>query len=62
MLKKGHRPCTCEMIQIWENKNKNNSEKLESFIIKIKQCPNCHKYIEKAQGCNHMTCRKEAGG
>ena len=61
-LKKGHRPCTCEMMQIWENKNKNNNEKLESFIIKIKQCPNCHKYIEKAQGCNHMTCRKEAGG
>ena len=61
-LRDGHRPCDCEMMQIWENKNKSEGENAKWLIVNTKQCPNCHKYIEKNQGCNHMTCRKEAGG
>ena len=61
-LRETHRPCDCEMISLWEAKNKSQSEDAKWIIVNTKQCPNCHKYIEKNQGCNHMTCRKEAGG
>ena len=61
-LRESHRPCDCEMIQIWEDKSKSEGEDTKWLIVNTKQCPNCHKYIEKNQGCNHMTCRKEAGG
>ena len=61
-LRDGHRPCHCEMMQIWEDKIKKEGENTKLFIVNIKQCPNCHRNIEKNQGCNHMTCRKEAGG
>ena len=61
-LRDGHRPCDCEMIDFWEAKNKSDGENTKWLIVNTKQCPNCHKYIEKNQGCNHMTCRKEAGG
>ena len=61
-LRETHRPCDCEMISLWEYKNKSQSEDAKWIIVNTKQCPNCHKYIEKNQGCNHMTCRKEAGG
>ena len=61
-LREGHRPCDCEMMRIWEDKNKSEGENTKWLIVNTKQCPNCHKYIEKNQGCNHMTCRKEAGG
>ena len=63
-LRETHRPCDCLMIELWEKKAKkdNDSENLKWLIANTKQCPNCHKYIEKNQGCNHMTCRREAGG
>jgi len=61
-LRDGHRPCDCDMIDCWEAKNKSDGENTKWLIVNTKQCPNCHKYIEKNQGCNHMTCRKEAGG
>ena len=61
-LRETHRPCDCEMMQIWEDKSKNEGENTKWLLVNTKQCPNCHKYIEKNQGCNHMTCRKEAGG
>ncbi|CAE7410479.1 ari-2 [Symbiodinium natans] len=25
--------------------------------VRVKRCPNCHEYIEKNGGCDHMTCR-----
>ena len=50
------------MMDYWEAKNKSEGENAKWLIVNTKQCPNCHKYIEKNQGCNHMTCRKEAGG
>ena len=61
-LRETHRPCDCEMMQIWEDKSKSDGENAKWLLVNTKQCPNCHKYIEKNQGCNHMTCRKEAGG
>ena len=61
-LRESHRPCDCDMMQYWEDKSKSDGENSKWLIVNTKQCPNCHKYIEKNQGCNHMTCRKEAGG
>ena len=61
-LRESHRPCDCEMIQMWEEKSKSEGENTKWLLVNTKQCPKCHKYIEKNQGCNHMTCRKEAGG
>ena len=61
-LRETHRPCDCEMIGQWEKKNTSNSENVKWLLLNTKQCPACHKYIEKNQGCNHMTCQKKAGG
>lgn len=61
-LRETHRPCDCEMITQWERKNNSNSENVKWLLLNTKQCPKCHKYIEKNQGCNHMTCQKKAGG
>lgn len=61
-VKDGHRPCPCEMVSLWESKNQSESENVKWLQVNAKKCPNCHKHIEKNQGCNHMTCRKEAGG
>ena len=61
-LKETHRPCDCEMIDMWEKKNSSSSEDAKWLIVNTKQCPKCHRYIEKNQGCNHMTCQKKAGG
>lgn len=61
-LKESHRPCDCAMTLNWEEKNKSEGENAKWLAVNTKQCPHCHKYIEKNQGCNHMTCRKEAGG
>ena len=61
-LRESHRPCDCDMMQYWEDKSKNEGENTKWLIVNTKQCPQCHKYIEKNQGCNHMTCRKEVGG
>lgn len=60
--KEGHRPCTCEMITAWETKNTSESENVAWLIANTKQCPTCKKFIEKNQGCNHMTCNKSIGG
>lgn len=60
--KEGHRPCQCEMVNAWEVKNSSESENVKWLVANTKQCPQCKKFIEKNQGCNHMTCRKEVGG
>lgn len=60
--KEGHRPVQCELVEAWTIKNNSESENVKWLQANTKQCPQCHKYIEKNQGCNHMTCRKEAGG
>lgn len=57
-LRESHRPCDCEMVQMWEEKSKSEGENTKRVLVNTKQCPRCHKYIEKNQGFNHMTCRK----
>ena len=63
-LRDSHRPCDCFMVDLWEKKStkQGDSENLKWLIANTKQCPSCKKFIEKNQGCNHMTCRREAGG
>lgn len=58
----GHRPCPCEVVDTWDKKNNDESGNVQWLKINTKLCPNCKKFIEKNQGCDHMTCRKEAGG
>lgn len=60
--REGHRPCQCELVEAWIVKNNSESENVKWLQANTKKCPGCHKFIEKNQGCNHMTCRKEAGG
>jgi hypothetical protein len=50
---------SCKYAQyLADNPHRANKEWLE---INTKKCPNCHKSIEKNEGCNHMTCRRPAG-
>ncbi|MCQ2821346.1 MAG: E3 ubiquitin protein ligase [archaeon] len=72
-LKESHRPVDCEMAQIWEELQTGTETNNLWISTNTKDCPNCHKHIEKNQGCNiniillfilgnHMTCRREVGG
>ena len=68
-LKESHSPCSCEMIQKW-NELKNHyaftvSEEEKNnmwFMGNTKECPFCHLKIEKTKGCNYMLCNKKFGG
>ena len=57
-----HRPCTCEQMAKWNERTRSESENIKWLTANAKQCPRCHVYIEKNEGCMHMTCRKEIGG
>lgn len=61
-LKEGHRPCDCDMLERWDKLSKEEDANILWLKCNTKECPNCKKNIEKNQGCNHMTCRKEVGG
>jgi len=48
---------TCEEYQQWKEDNGLVDKKYENWARKnTKKCPNCKTPIEKANGCNHMTC------
>lgn len=57
-----HRPASCAMVKAWELKNNSESENTVWIMANTKPCPKCGVNIEKNQGCNHMTCRRELGG
>ncbi len=57
-----HRPASCENTRNWLVKNSAESENITWIKAHTKPCPKCRNNIEKNQGCNHMTCRKEVGG
>ena len=57
-----HRPSTCMQVREWNAKAQSESENIKWLTANAKQCPRCHVYIEKNEGCMHMTCRKSAGG
>lgn len=34
-----------------------------AFMMKnFRRCPKCRTYLERTEGCNHMTCRRNVGG
>lgn len=57
-----HRPAPCEWVRQWDEKNSAESENVTWIRANTKPCPKCAAPIEKNQGCNHMTCRRLAGG
>ncbi|MED6131909.1 hypothetical protein PIB30_014355 [Stylosanthes scabra] len=53
-----HSELSCEKFQ----ELKNNSNDLMLDLVKRrkwKQCPNCKCYVEKKDGCDYMTCRRQ---
>ncbi|KAL4467983.1 hypothetical protein ABPG72_015853 [Tetrahymena utriculariae] len=53
-----HKGMTCKEYEI-TNKKDENDAKFEKFVKgkKFKQCIKCKFWVEKNQGCDHMTCR-----
>lgn len=61
-IREAHKPCECDMVRRWEEKNSSESENTTWIMANTKPCPKCGVSIEKNQGCNHMTCSKSMGG
>ena len=53
----GHRPCECDMIYVWDQKNQSSSEDYKWISANTKKCPHCGNQIEKSTGCNYMLCK-----
>jgi ariadne-1 len=51
-----HVPCSCEELQKWLKKERDESETATWLTANTKDCPKCNRSIEKNGGCNHMTC------
>ncbi|CAD8060669.1 unnamed protein product [Paramecium primaurelia] len=53
-----HKGQTCKEYSITNTRDQND-EKFEKFVKghKFKMCTKCKFWVEKNQGCNHMTCR-----
>jgi ariadne-1 len=60
--KEPHEPASCKTVQSWSERERDDGANTTWILANTKQCPNCKKAIEKSVGCNHMTCRREAGG
>eukprot|EP00003_Mantamonas_plastica_P008910 TRINITY_DN1801_c0_g2_i3.p1 TRINITY_DN1801_c0_g2~~TRINITY_DN1801_c0_g2_i3.p1 ORF type:complete len:424 (+),score=139.68 TRINITY_DN1801_c0_g2_i3:63-1334(+) len=56
-LKEPHQPCTCDHLKRWEKKCKDDSETANWIASNTKECPSCHKAVEKNGGCNHVSCK-----
>ena len=52
-----HMGMTCEEYQR-EKKNDENDEKFNEYVRgnNFKQCPRCKRWVEKIDGCNHISC------
>ncbi|KAG8197870.1 hypothetical protein JTE90_024269 [Oedothorax gibbosus] len=53
----GHEPISCQLLQKWNKKCKDDSASLNWIATNTKDCPKCSVRIEKNGGCNHMTCK-----
>lgn len=55
-----HRGINCAKYKEWAAENKDADALTLVFLQRGggKQCPKCRVWIEKNQGCDHMTCRK----
>lgn len=53
-----HKKSTCEQYQQWARENGNADALTWDLVnrLDVKQCPRCKHWIEKNEGCNHMTC------
>ncbi|KAG7579304.1 IBR domain [Arabidopsis thaliana x Arabidopsis arenosa] len=51
-----HSPCSCAMWELWRKKCYDESETVNWITVHTKQCPKCHKPVEKNGGCNLVTC------
>lgn len=56
-----HLPVSCELVQKWELKNRDEGGDATWIRVNTKLCPKCSNPIEKNGGCMHMTCRKPGG-
>ena len=66
----GHAPCSCEDWRRWTNSVSKQMKSLGAegsadtndlanklwLSANTKKCPRCNGFIEKDEGCNHMTC------
>jgi len=59
-----HTPATCVEVSVWQDfcTAKADEASVRLLMKNFKRCPKCKIFIEKNHGCNHMTCRREAGG
>lgn len=39
--REGHRPCSCDLVRIWQEKNSTDSENVNWIIANTKRCPKC---------------------
>jgi len=54
-----HSGSTCEQYQAWSVANGTADDLFTDFVVghKFKKCPGCQRWVEKDEGCDHMTCR-----
>ncbi len=57
-----HDPVTCAVFREWEGRESDPTADDAWLAAFTKPCPNCKTAIQKGEGCNHMTCKKEARG
>jgi ariadne-1 len=56
-LSEAHSPCTCQIWGMWSNRFVVEKQNIDWIEANIKLCPGCGNGVEKAGGCNHMSCR-----
>lgn len=63
-LRSPHAPLTCKEAEAWHSLDSRQSvvASMIHLMKNYKRCPKCKAFIEKNEGCNHMTCRTTAGG
>lgn len=54
--KEAHSPCSCLMWELWLRKCRDDSETINWIKVNTKNCPKCHKPVEKNGGCNLVYC------
>ena len=54
-----HAPCTCREASQWRtDKNSLQNAATRRLLMRdYKRCPGCSVYLQRTEGCNHMTCK-----